>query len=144
VALCRTDRDKPVEGSGLSRCLPSPVGLAGDDAPNGRASVPLVNDEMTVMTLSADDEIESLRALLHAAADNEVITSLINTASIFGWALRLRAVQAMHDTPEVGLSRIREHREIVTALRARDADRVETLMRRHLTTGIEYVLKQAR
>jgi len=82
--------------------------------------------------------------LLHAAAGNQVITSLINTASIFGWALRLHAVRAMHDTPEVGLSRIREHREIVTALRARDADRVETLMRAHLTTGIEYVLKQAR
>jgi DNA-binding GntR family transcriptional regulator len=51
---------------------------------------------------------------------------------------------ALHDTPEVGLSRIQEHREIVTALRARDADRVETLMRRHLTTGIDYVLKHAR
>jgi DNA-binding GntR family transcriptional regulator len=83
-------------------------------------------------------------ALLHAAAGNEVITGLINTASIFGWALRLRAVQAMHDTPEVGLSRIREHREIVTALRARDAEMVETLMRRHLIAGIEYVLEQAR
>jgi DNA-binding GntR family transcriptional regulator len=50
----------------------------------------------------------------------------------------------MHDRPEVGLSRIREHREIVTALRARDADRVETLMRGHLTTSIDYVLEQAR
>jgi DNA-binding GntR family transcriptional regulator len=83
-------------------------------------------------------------ALLHAAADNQVLTGLIDAASIFGWALRLRAVQAMHYRPEVGLSRIREHREIVTALRARDADRVETLMRRHLKTGIEYVLNQAR
>jgi DNA-binding GntR family transcriptional regulator len=50
----------------------------------------------------------------------------------------------MHDRPEVGLSRIREHREIVTALRTRDGDRVEALMRRHLTTGIDYVLNQAR
>src|ERR1700736_6298167 len=83
-------------------------------------------------------------AHLHAAAGNQVITGLIDTASIFGWALRLRAVRAMHDTPEIGLGRIREHREIVTAWRARDADRVETLMRRHLTTGIDYVLKQAR
>jgi DNA-binding GntR family transcriptional regulator len=32
----------------------------------------------------------------------------------------------------------------MTALRARDADRVETLMRRHLTTSIDYVLNQAR
>ena len=83
-------------------------------------------------------------ALLHGAAGNQVITGLIDTASIFGWALRLRAVRAMHDRPEVGLSRIREHREIVTALRTRDAERVETLMRQHLTTGIDYLLKQAR
>jgi DNA-binding GntR family transcriptional regulator len=83
-------------------------------------------------------------ALLHGAAGNQVITGLIDTASIFGWALRLRAVRAMHGRPEVGLSRIREHREIVTALRARDAERVETLMRGHLTTGIDHVLKQAR
>jgi DNA-binding GntR family transcriptional regulator len=82
-------------------------------------------------------------AHLHAAAGNQVITGLIDTASIFGCALRLRAVRAMHDRPEVGLSRIEEHREIVTAL-TRDAERVETLMRRHLTTGIDYVLKQAR
>jgi DNA-binding GntR family transcriptional regulator len=32
----------------------------------------------------------------------------------------------------------------VTTLRARDGDRVEALMRRHLTTGIDYVLKQGR
>jgi DNA-binding GntR family transcriptional regulator len=82
--------------------------------------------------------------LLLAAAGNEVIAGMINTASIFGWALRLRAVRAMHDTPEVGLSRIREHREIVTALRDRDANRVETLMRRHLTASIDYVLQEAR
>jgi len=45
------------------------VGLAGDDAPNGRASVPLVNDERTVMTLSADDEIEALRAQIQVLAE---------------------------------------------------------------------------
>ena len=82
-------------------------------------------------------------ALLHAAAGNQVITGLIETASIFGWTLRLRAVRAMHDAPETGLTRIREHREIVAALRAHDAEKVETLMRRHLAAGIDYVLKQA-
>jgi DNA-binding GntR family transcriptional regulator len=82
--------------------------------------------------------------VLRAAAGNQVIAGLIDTVSIFGWALRLRAVRAMHNAPEVGLSRIREHREILTALRARDADRVETLTRAHLTTGIDYMLKQAR
>jgi FCD domain len=76
--------------------------------------------------------------------ERSAVWGALRKAPFAGWALRLRAVRAMHDRPEVGLSRIEEHREIVTALRARDADRVETLMRRHLTTSIDYVLKQAR
>jgi DNA-binding GntR family transcriptional regulator len=80
---------------------------------------------------------------LLAAAGNDVLAGLIDTVSVFGWSLRIRAVRAMHDEPEVGLSRIRNHREILTALRARDADRVETLVRHHVTTAIDYFLKQA-
>jgi DNA-binding GntR family transcriptional regulator len=82
--------------------------------------------------------------LLLDAAGNDVIAALIDTASVFGWSLRIRAVRAMHDNPDVGLNRIREHREILTALRDRDPDRVETVMRRHLTTAIDYILEQAR
>jgi DNA-binding GntR family transcriptional regulator len=81
--------------------------------------------------------------LLLAAAGNEVIAGLIDTVSVFGSSLRIRAVRSMHDTPEVGLSRIRSHREILTALRARDADRVEKLMRVHVTTAIDYFVEQA-
>ena len=82
--------------------------------------------------------------LLLAAADNDVIAGLIDTVSVFGWSPRIRAVRAMHDMPEVGLNRIRAHREILTALRARDADRVETLMREHLTTAIDFFAEQTR
>jgi DNA-binding GntR family transcriptional regulator len=82
--------------------------------------------------------------LLLAAAGNQVIAALVDTVSVFGWSLRIRAARAMHDDPEVGMSRIAEHRNILTALRARDADRVETLMRQHLTTAINYFLEQAR
>jgi len=82
--------------------------------------------------------------LLLAAAGNEVIAGLIDTVSVFGWSLRVRAVRAMHDRPEIGLDRIRDHREILTALRARDADRVETLMRRHLMTAIDFFVEQAK
>jgi DNA-binding GntR family transcriptional regulator len=81
--------------------------------------------------------------LLLDAAGNDVITGLIDTVSIFGWSLRVRAVRAMHASPEIGLSRIRAHREILTALRARNADRVETLVRLQLTTAIDYLLEQA-
>jgi DNA-binding GntR family transcriptional regulator len=80
---------------------------------------------------------------LLAAAGNDVLAGLIDTVSVFGWSLRIRAVRAMHDEPEVGLSRIRNHREILTALRARDADRVEALVRDHVTTAIGYFLEQA-
>jgi DNA-binding GntR family transcriptional regulator len=79
--------------------------------------------------------------LLLAAADNNVLAGLIDTVSVFGWSLRVRAVRAMHaDTPEVGRARIQAHREILAALRARDADRVEELTRRHLTAAIDYFL----
>jgi DNA-binding GntR family transcriptional regulator len=51
----------------------------------------------------------------------------------------------MHtDNPEVGLARIRDHRELMDALRARDAERVETLTRQHLSAGIDYILAHAK
>jgi DNA-binding GntR family transcriptional regulator len=79
--------------------------------------------------------------LLLAAADNDVVAGLIDTASVFGWSQRLKAVRAMHaDALDVGRGRIHAHREILGALRARDADRVEELTRRHLTSAIDYFL----
>jgi len=83
--------------------------------------------------------------LLLAAAGNDVVAGVIDTVSVFGWAARVRAVRAMHtDNPEVGLARIREHRELMDALRARDAERVETLTRQHLSAGIDYILAHAK
>ena len=49
----------------------------------------------------------------------------------------------MHEDAEVGLSRIRAHREILAALRERDADRVEALTRQHLAEVIDYILAHA-
>jgi len=81
--------------------------------------------------------------LLIAATGNQVICGLLDTVSVIGWSQRMHAVRAMHDTPEVGLRRIAEHREILTALRSRDADRVETVMRRHLIAAVDYFLELA-
>ena len=81
--------------------------------------------------------------LLLAAADNAVLSGLIDSVSLFGWSLRVRAVHAMHEDAEVGLSRIRAHREILAALRERDADRVEALTRQHLAEVIDYILAHA-
>jgi DNA-binding GntR family transcriptional regulator len=82
--------------------------------------------------------------LLLAAAGNDIVAGLVDTVSVFGWQLRLRAVRAMHaDDPAVGRSRIRAHRDILAALRARDAVLVETLMRTHLTTALDYLFDHA-
>jgi DNA-binding GntR family transcriptional regulator len=82
--------------------------------------------------------------LLLDAAGNDIVAGLVDTVSVFGWQMRLHAVQAMHtDDPAVGRSRIRAHREILAALRARDAVLVETLMRTHLTMALDYLLDHA-
>jgi DNA-binding GntR family transcriptional regulator len=82
--------------------------------------------------------------LLLAATGNDIVAGLVDTVSVFGWQVRLRAVRAMHtDDPAVGRSRIRAHRDILAALRARDATLVETLIRTHLTTALDYLLAHA-
>jgi DNA-binding GntR family transcriptional regulator len=82
--------------------------------------------------------------LLLAAAGNDIVAGLVDSVSLFGWQIRLRAIQAMHtDDPAVGHNRIRAHRDILAALRARDAVRVETLMRTHLTTALDYLFAHA-
>jgi DNA-binding GntR family transcriptional regulator len=82
--------------------------------------------------------------LLLAAAGNDIVAGLVDSVSVFGWQIRLRAVQAMHaDDPAVGNNRIRAHRDILAALRVRDAAFVETLMRTHLTTALDYLLAHA-
>jgi len=83
--------------------------------------------------------------LLLDAAGNAVLAGVIDTVSIFGWAARLRAVQAMHEHDhQVGLARIRAHREILDALRVRDAALVESRVREHLVVAIDYILTHAR
>ena len=82
--------------------------------------------------------------LLLAAAGNEIVAGLVDSVSVFGWQIRLRAVRAMHtDDRAVGRNRIRAHRDILAALRVRDAALVETLMRTHLTTALDYLFAHA-
>src|SRR5882757_512457 len=82
--------------------------------------------------------------LLLGAANNAVVAGLIDSMSVFGWSLRVRAVQAMHKNPEVGLGRIRFHRQLLAALRERDPEQVESLTRDHLIDSVDYILEQAR
>ncbi len=101
---------------------------------------PATADPRTQLTLA-----RRFDELLLAAAGNDVVAGLVDTVSVFGWAARIRAVEAMHaKDPDVGLQRIRAHRDILEALRRRDADLVESRCRAHLTDAIDYILAQAR
>jgi DNA-binding GntR family transcriptional regulator len=105
-------------------------------------------DELEADPVNADPEHQLSLArkfdeLLLAAAQNDVVAALIDTVSVFGWSTRVRAVRAMHADPDVGFGRIRAHREILAALRERDAERVEELTHQHLTTAIDYFLAHA-
>ncbi|HEY4460838.1 MAG TPA: GntR family transcriptional regulator [Pseudonocardiaceae bacterium] len=104
--------------------------------------------ERTARTGDPEEQLELARRfdeLLLAATGNAVLAGVIDTISIFGWAARVRAVEAMHEHDhEVGLERIRTHRAILAALRGRDADLVETTVREHLLVSIDYILAHAR
>ena len=103
--------------------------------------------ERDMMTATAETQLGLARRfdeILLAAADNDIVTGLVDNVSVFGWQLRLHAVQAMYtDDPAVGRNRIRAHRDIRAALRVRDATLVETLMRTHLTTALDYFIAHA-
>ncbi|MFD2420551.1 GntR family transcriptional regulator [Amycolatopsis pigmentata] len=83
--------------------------------------------------------------LLLTATGNDVLIGLVGTLSVFGWTARKKAVEAMHEKDhDVGLDRIRAHRELLAALRGRDADLVETTLRRQLLIAADYILEHAR
>jgi DNA-binding GntR family transcriptional regulator len=81
--------------------------------------------------------------LLLAATDNEVVTGMIDTISVFGQAAKVRAGRAMRADEQAAAARVRMCREVLGALRRRNADKVETLMRQHLSAAIEFVLAYA-
>jgi len=103
--------------------------------------------ERDMTTATAETQLGLARRfdeILLAAADNDIVAGLVDSVSVFGWRLRLNAVQAMYtDDPAVGRNRIRAHRDILAALRVRDAALVETLMRTHLTTALDYFIAHA-
>ncbi|MFC5952584.1 GntR family transcriptional regulator [Pseudonocardia lutea] len=72
-------------------------------------------------------------AVLRHAAGNASLDSLASSAGVFSRARRIRAIE--HRSPEEREARLQLHREIVAALRARDADRVERLTREQVESS---------
>lgn len=86
----------------------------------------------------AQQTADRFDALLRRVADNASLHSLTSSAGVFGRARRIRLIEQW--SPEERLARLQIHRDIVEALRARDADRVERLTRDQVSTSRQLLL----
>jgi DNA-binding GntR family transcriptional regulator len=86
----------------------------------------------------AQQTADRFDALLRRVADNASLDSLTSSAGVFGRARRIRLIEQW--SPEERLARLQIHRDIVEALRARDADRVERLTRDQVSTSRQLLL----
>jgi DNA-binding GntR family transcriptional regulator len=74
-----------------------------------------------------------LHELIDRASHNETLTTMIATATAFDWQFRLESIPDIFGAnPKAALDRHREHGRIVKALKARDGQAAETLMRDHI------------
>ena len=77
---------------------------------------------------------------IERAAANATLRGLIESLAIMGEERRARSVGELRTHREAGEQRILGHREILAALRSRDADAVERVFRRHAVSGIDGLL----
>jgi DNA-binding GntR family transcriptional regulator len=78
--------------------------------------------------------------LIDEATHNHTLIDMISTATAFDWAFRLRYSVDSH--PDVGsLHRsLAQHREVATAIQARDGKAAEEAMRRHIASRADAYL----
>jgi DNA-binding GntR family transcriptional regulator len=74
-----------------------------------------------------------LHALIDQASHNETLITMIATATAFDWQFRLETIPDVFGSNQrTALDRHREHGKIVKALKARDGESAEKLMREHI------------
>jgi DNA-binding GntR family transcriptional regulator len=94
----------------------------------------LADDERLRLAGEFDAEIER-------AAANPALRGLIESVSVIGRERRTRSVQALRRHTDIARLHVDGHREILGALRRRDADAVEDAFRRHAVAGIDLLLR---
>jgi DNA-binding GntR family transcriptional regulator len=74
-----------------------------------------------------------LHELIDQASHNETLMTMIATATAFDFQFRLDTIpEIFGSNRRIALDRHREHSKIVAAIRARDGDTAEALMRQHI------------
>jgi DNA-binding GntR family transcriptional regulator len=83
-----------------------------------------------------------LHKLIDQASHNETLITMIATATAFDWQFRLETIPDIFgNNQETALERHREHGKIVKALKARDGETAEQLMRQHILRATDAFLR---
>jgi DNA-binding GntR family transcriptional regulator len=116
--------------------------LAAENATDRElAAIQAAHDAITESTTAerALAAARKLHELIDGASHNETLIAMIATATAFDLQFRLETLpETFGSNAERALGRHRQHGEIVKALRARDGETAETLMREHIlgATGV--------
>jgi DNA-binding GntR family transcriptional regulator len=83
-----------------------------------------------------------LHELIDQASHNETLITMIATATAFDWQFRLETIPDIFGSNQkTALDRHREHGKIVKALKARDGETAEKLMREHILRATDAFLR---
>jgi DNA-binding GntR family transcriptional regulator len=87
-----------------------------------------------------DDGIAALRLarrthqLIYEASHNDQLVDMIAAASAFDWPIRIESIRRLETVYPIGTG-VGEHGDVIQALRERDGEKAETLMRGHITAA---------
>jgi len=83
-----------------------------------------------------------LHRLIDQASHNETLVTMIATATAFDWQFRLDTIADLYGgRRKAALDRHREHGRIVKAIKARDGETAEQLMREHILGATDAFLR---
>jgi DNA-binding GntR family transcriptional regulator len=126
-------------------------GLAARFAATKLTDAEIAELERLVSTMAAayssDDAVAALpvadrfNEIIQQASRNDIIASLAANITAFGPTRRQHALTEMvrHDRATLH-KRLEDHRNILAALKAKDADRAEALVRQHVLDATEYFM----
>jgi DNA-binding GntR family transcriptional regulator len=122
--------------------------LAAENATDQElAAIDKTHRQFTDLVLSPERALATTRKLhdlIDRASHNDALVRMISTATAFDWQFRLETLREIYGpNRKAVLDRHREHGRIVKALKSRDGERAEDLMRRHILGANDAYLRTA-
>jgi DNA-binding GntR family transcriptional regulator len=122
--------------------------LAAENATDKElATIEKTHRQFTELMLSPERALATTRRLhelIDRASHNEPLVGMIATVTAFDWQFRLETLKEIYGpNRKAVLERHREHGRIVDALKSRDGELAEELMRRHILGANSAYLRAA-